>query len=157
MCFQYIWQISLCFDVCWVSIFVSSVNGKVPLFSSWHHFCLPAQVDWDSVQDDVDFLMLLSCFSNSLENLHWCLRSTSRSQTAALFPIRLLSSLPVLACLLGSDVEIRLAEDLWNYLKSLYNVLLNFAYRSNTTATDSFIYFPAIRLQLQSGHPADTL
>lgn len=45
---------------------------------------------------------------------------------------------------LGSDVEIPPVEHLWNYLKCLYNVLLNFGYRSNTTTTDSFISVAAV-------------
>lgn len=137
------WIATFCFwYVGWMSIFVSSVNEKVPLFSSWHHFCLPAQVDWDLIQDVVDCLMLLLCFQ-SLTVLKICTDACSPPWGARLqlflFQILSLSSLPVSVCLWEVMLKFGWQNHLWNYLKCLYNVLLNFGYRSNTTTADSFI------------------
>lgn len=115
-----------------LSISVSSVNEKVPIVCYWHHCCLPAQVDWDSVQDTEACLMLLPCFSVSdswkftlMPALHLerpdCSYSSLSSFKSASMPS-------------GSDVPIRVAGNLWNHLKALNCLLLNFGYWSNTAA-----------------------
>lgn len=115
-----------------LSISVSSVHEKVPIVSYWHHCCLPAQVDWDSVQDTEACLMLLPCFSVSdswkftlMPALHLerpdCSYSSLSSFKSASMPS-------------GSDVPIRVAGNLWNHLKALNCLLLNFGYWSNTAA-----------------------
>lgn len=85
-----------------LSVFVGSVNEKVPLSSSWHRFCLPARIDWDAVQDEVDRLMLLPCFLTLLKNAG----GPPRGARLQLFsnPPSFKSASP--RAPLGSDVEI---------------------------------------------------
>lgn len=139
-----------------LSISVSSVNEKVPLASYCHPFFVyRAQVDWDSVQDVVDRLMRLPCFHFlTLLEVYTGACSPPRGARLQLFfysnPPSFKSASP--SAPLGSNVEIRLAEHLWNYLKALYNVLLNFGYRGNTTATDSFTAFWKVSCSRSNRH-----
>lgn len=138
-----LWVLICCLDIHLCQLCKWGERKKVPLSSSRHHFCLLAQVDWDLVQDVVDCLMLLPCFQ-FLTALKICSDACSPPWGARLelflFQILFLSSLLVHVHLRGSDVEFRLAECLWNYLKCLYNLLLNFGYCNNTARANSFIW-----------------